>query len=177
MSKSIYTHKHHIIPKHAGGSDDPSNLKELTIEEHTLAHKKLFFIYGRPQDEWAYLGLSGAIGKDEIMRRASGHMKGKKQSAEHKEKVRLNSLGNKGMRGKTHTPESIEKMRKAKTGQRHTEATKEKLRLFNTGKIMDEETKQKISISAKGRVPWNKGIPAWNRGKKRTIVDGRIRYI
>jgi len=27
-------HKHHIIPKHMGGSDDPENLIELTIEEH-----------------------------------------------------------------------------------------------------------------------------------------------
>ena len=38
---NIY-HKHHIIPKHMGGTDDPSNLIELTIEEHAEAHRKLF---------------------------------------------------------------------------------------------------------------------------------------
>jgi len=27
----MITHKHHIIPKHIGGTDDPSNLIELTI--------------------------------------------------------------------------------------------------------------------------------------------------
>jgi hypothetical protein len=31
-------HKHHIIPKHAGGTNDPSNLVELTIEQHAEAH-------------------------------------------------------------------------------------------------------------------------------------------
>jgi hypothetical protein len=71
----IYTtlHKHHIIPTHAGGSDDPSNLVELTIEEHANAHKRLFFIYGHWQDELAYKGLSGMIGHDECIRIAQYH--------------------------------------------------------------------------------------------------------
>lgn len=57
-------HKHHIIPKHVGGSNDPSNLIELTIEEHALAHKKLYEEYGRWQDRVAWLSLSGIM-KDE----------------------------------------------------------------------------------------------------------------
>jgi hypothetical protein len=61
-------HKHHIIPKHAGGTDDPSNLVELTVEEHAEAHKKLFEQYGRWQDELAWKALSGHIGKEEIIR-------------------------------------------------------------------------------------------------------------
>jgi hypothetical protein len=32
-------HKHHIIPKHMGGTDDSDNLVELTIEEHAEAHR------------------------------------------------------------------------------------------------------------------------------------------
>ena len=39
-------HTHHIIPKHAGGTDDPSNLVQLTVEEHAQAHKELFEKYG-----------------------------------------------------------------------------------------------------------------------------------
>ena len=62
-------HKHHIVPKHAGGTDDPSNLVLLTIEEHAMAHKKLFELYGRWQDEVAYLGLLGMIGQEEITKR------------------------------------------------------------------------------------------------------------
>jgi hypothetical protein len=33
---------HHIIPKCMGGTDDPSNLIELTFEEHVEAHRQLY---------------------------------------------------------------------------------------------------------------------------------------
>jgi hypothetical protein len=65
---SIYIkHKHHIVPKHMGGSDDPSNLVELTIEEHAKAHKKLWEEHGHWQDELAWKGLSGMSSKGEII--------------------------------------------------------------------------------------------------------------
>ena len=54
-------HKHHIVPKHAGGTDDPSNLVELTIEEHADAHRKLYEQYGRKGDYIAWKALSGQI--------------------------------------------------------------------------------------------------------------------
>ena len=68
---SIYTHKHHIIPRHMGGTDDPSNLVELTIEEHAEAHRKLYEEHGCWQDKLAWHGLSGRIGKEEILREKS----------------------------------------------------------------------------------------------------------
>ena len=57
-------HKHHIIPKHAGGSNEKDNLVELTIEEHAEAHRLLYEQYGRWQDRVAWLSLSGIM-KDE----------------------------------------------------------------------------------------------------------------
>jgi len=80
---------HHIIPKHAGGTDDPSNLIKLTLEEHANAHKELFKKYGRWQDEVAYKAISGSIGKEEIIKlKQSLATKGKKQTKEHKEKLK-----------------------------------------------------------------------------------------
>ena len=52
------THKHHIIPKHAGGTDDSTNLIELTIEDHAEAHRLLYEQYGRWQDKVAWHGLA-----------------------------------------------------------------------------------------------------------------------
>ena len=111
MSTSIYTHKHHIIPRHAGGTDDPSNIIELTIEEHALAHKKLFFIYGRWQDEVAWLCLSGQIGKEEAKIRAikKAHT-GKLKSEEHKRK--LSEAG----KGKKLSEETKRKLSEARKG-------------------------------------------------------------
>ena len=84
---TIY-HKHHIIPKHMGGTDDPSNLIYLTIEEHAEAHKKLWEKHGHWQDELAYKGLSKLISKDEIILEVSVKANlGKTFSTEHKEKI------------------------------------------------------------------------------------------
>ena len=60
-------HKHHIIPKHAGGTDSPENIIKLTVEEHADTHKKLWEEYGRKEDLLAWKGLTGQIGKDEIL--------------------------------------------------------------------------------------------------------------
>ena len=51
-------HKHHIIPKHMGGTDDPSNLIELTPGEHAEAHRLLYEQYGHWQDYVAWQGLA-----------------------------------------------------------------------------------------------------------------------
>ena len=66
-SMTIY-HMHHVLPKHVGGTDEPSNLVKLTIEEHAQAHKELFDQYGRWQDELAYKGLLKMLGNEEIIR-------------------------------------------------------------------------------------------------------------
>ena len=83
-------HKHHIVPRHAGGTDDPSNLVELTVEEHADAHRILYEQHGRLQDKLAWKGLTGLIGSDEIMRQLSAQPK----SEEHKRKI---SEAHKGM--------------------------------------------------------------------------------
>ena len=105
-------HKHHIIPKHMGGTDDPSNLVELTIEEHAEAHKILWEKYGKKEDELAWKGLIGLMSKKELIKelmflgRQKGGFNGKGKTRvpltiEHKNKIKNSckgkNLGKSGM--------------------------------------------------------------------------------
>lgn len=60
-------HKHHIIPKHEGGTDNPENIVYLSVSEHAEAHKELYEKNGKIEDYLAWKGLSGIIGKEEIV--------------------------------------------------------------------------------------------------------------
>lgn len=61
-------HRHHIIPKHQGGSDEESNIELLTESEHALAHKKLYEQFGKWEDWLAWQGLAGLLDKQEIVK-------------------------------------------------------------------------------------------------------------
>lgn len=58
-------HKHHIVPKHMGGNNEPENIVELNIEEHAEAHRKLYEKHGNWQDLIAWKGLAGLLTSDE----------------------------------------------------------------------------------------------------------------
>jgi molecular chaperone DnaK (HSP70) len=121
-------HKHHIVPRHMGGTDDPSNLIELTVEEHAEAHRKLWEQYGNIKDYCAWKGLEGTIGKEEIV------------------KLLMDPTG------RVHTEETKQKISEAHKGRsKHTEESKEKLRQFRTGMKLSEEHKRKIGEASKGR--------------------------
>ena len=105
---TIY-HKHHIVPRHMGGSDDPSNLVELTVEEHAQAHLDLYNEHGWHQDLVAHRMLLGQVSKaeaikelqkkpksitwkkkkSEAMKGENNHMYGKTASDKQKEAVRV----------------------------------------------------------------------------------------
>ena len=89
-SMTIY-HWHHIVPKHAGGTDDQSNLVRLTVEEHAEAHKLLFEEYGKKEDYIAWKSLSEQIGKEEIFLETSRlggiNNTGKSKSESHRKKI------------------------------------------------------------------------------------------
>lgn len=123
-------HKHHIIPRHAGGTDDPSNLVELTIEEHAEAHRVLYETYNRKEDWLAWKGLSGLIGKDDMMREkaslnssrpgALNTFYGKKHTLETKRKISEKRKGHSDNKGIPKTPEHRKKI----SERRKTEAKK-----------------------------------------------------
>jgi len=116
-------HKHHIIPKHAGGTDDPSNLVELSIEEHAEAHKLLYEQYGKTQDKRAWLGLAKIMtGKeiiDEILRSPKSEEMKRKLSLARKGKSNPWAIGNtnaKVLAGIPRSEETKKKISKSKIG-------------------------------------------------------------
>ena len=158
-------HTHHIIPKHMGGTDDVSNLIELTVEEHAEAHKILFEKYGHWQDEVAYKGLLGVINKEEIINQVvSKTHKGKIVSSETKKKMSESA--------KKRPPKSEETKKKIRQTMKnrveagiqkgifvkgmpsafkaHTEESKAKLSKRHKGKKLSKEHKEKISNSLRG---------------------------
>ena len=99
---TIYTHLHHIIPRHAGGTDDPSNLVELTIEDHAIAHEVRYRIYGDDRDRVAALMIRGQIPYYD----AFIEMVSRPKSERHKKKIGNAVRGEKnGMWGRTLTDE------------------------------------------------------------------------
>ena len=112
---TIY-HNHHIIPRHMGGSDDPSNLVKLTVEEHAYAHLQLYEKHGLIQDLIAYRMLKGLISVEEARRLASKNRDTSyMQTPEYKEKISKANKGrepwNKGKKGvQKHSKESRHKM-------------------------------------------------------------------
>lgn len=51
-----------------GGTDEPSNIMECSVEEHAELHFALYLAHGHWQDWYAAMGLAGIIGKEEIVR-------------------------------------------------------------------------------------------------------------
>ena len=139
-------HKHHIIPRHMGGTDDESNLVELTIEEHAEAHRKLYEEHGRLEDYLAWRGLTGQIGKDEILLeiyRQNGKRCGERNTGK--------PAWNKGL-----TKEDIrvklyaEKLKKPKTQEHKNAMKKQKSDSSNMGKyVRTSDIKSKLSEAAK----------------------------
>jgi hypothetical protein len=54
-------HKHHITPRHSGGTEDEDNFTYLTIREHRIAHYLLWRVYRITEDLGAYKMLGGNL--------------------------------------------------------------------------------------------------------------------
>ena len=111
-----------------GGTDDPDNLIELTVEEHAEAHRKLYEEHGRIEDYCAWKGLEAEIGKAEI------------RAMVLKEKLT----------GVPIPKERARKISKALTGRKLSEEHKAKIGKAHRGKIVSEETRRKMSLAKIG---------------------------
>ena len=80
--------KHHIVPRYEGGSDDPSNLVELTVTEHAMWHFAEWQRKRRKEDFIAWKSLSSTIEEAERVRLLSGLGGSKSKGRTHPEEVR-----------------------------------------------------------------------------------------
>ena len=129
-----------------GGTDDPDNLIELTVEEHAEAHLKLYEEHGNKQDLIAYQTLSGQIGQDEAMFEARSIGGKKKMSEESKAKLRAsckarterqradgtleraNKKRSESLKGRKKSKEHLENWSKSRKGHKHSPETIAKIR-------------------------------------------------
>lgn len=174
-------HKHHIIPKHAGGSNEKDNLIELTIEEHANAHRLLYEHYGRWQDRVAWLSLSGIMKDEERVYEIlkNSNPGGYKHTDAVKEQLSLMRMGNKNpMYGKPAPNRGVKRPgvggRKKGTGWSIDEhETHKKIRSkpgyydYTKNPIRNK----KISDSAKGRIGSATGKHWCNNGIIETYKD------
>lgn len=144
------THNHHIIPRHMGGSNDKSNLIELTVAEHAEAHRKLFEEHGCWQDEVAWKALSGQITSDQARREATRRTwLGRKHTPETRQKIKD------AVAGRVRSPmtdKTKEKIRQTLVGHSVSDKTRELWSKQRTGRVVEEVTRQKISAGNKGKV-------------------------
>jgi hypothetical protein len=156
-------HKHHIIPKHAGGTDDPSNLVELSVFEHAEAHRILYETYGLEEDLIAWRGLSGIVTREVVVREAQS-LGGKKSIA--------NGNPWSGKRTKMNFAENKELQVKASEASKTPEAVAKRKETCREGGLFKEEKNSQY-----GRIwisnPLTKEFTRLERGEQ--IPDGWVR--
>lgn len=153
-------HAHHIIPIHAGGTNDEDNIVLLTVEQHAEAHRLLFEQYGRWQDKIAWQMLSGMIGKEEAiniaqknadkswMKTAEGKALMREAQRRSKEAGNRPTPWNKGL-----TKDQDDRLKEySKRSKLHQKQGK--IRCIGDtmrGKEFDHQHKEKLSLKAKSR--------------------------
>ena len=121
-------HLHHIVPRHVGGTDDATNLVEVTVEQHAELHLELYLKHGHRADWIAYHCLSGQIVSEEKER----------QMVElRKEKFKEWRKAN------PHSEETKAKISASNKGK-------------NKGRKVSAEARRKQSEKLKGRAPVNR---------------------
>jgi hypothetical protein len=165
-----YVEIHHIIPRCIGGTDQSTNLVNLTAREHFIAHWLLSRIH--PTNiKLAYAFRSMAFGYNSPTHGGNRYICSSRTYKEAKERIHILGL----------TDEHKKNISIARKGFIVSDVTKQKLRDANLGKryTRSDEYKAKLSDSHKGkkhemtpnrlayyesmrgkptgRVPWNKG--------------------
>ncbi len=143
----MLTHKHHIVPRHAGGTDHPWNLIEVPVHEHANLHWLRFIETGDWQDRVAYMGLLGYASSAESYAEAS------RQASLDWWKTSEGSARKQTMREKVialnKTPERRElNSRRAKTRNK-TDSQKQAVATSNRSSVKRQSSANRLSVKYK----------------------------
>jgi len=150
-----YTERHHVIPKSLNGTDDKTNLVDLTAREHFICHWLLTKMYtGEAKSKMIY-ALNGMKRNGKCTQRYETLITSRVYENLKKEFSIVHSATMKGRdpwnRGIPITEEQREKNRIAATGKKRSAEAIAKAVAKQFGQKRSEETKLKMSLSAKGK--------------------------
>jgi hypothetical protein len=167
---NVYYEKHHIVPKHMGGSDDKSNIVELTVEEHADAHRKLYEEHGHLQDKLAWKELLGLISTAEIVRTLQSEgMKGSKNPMYGKPAPNR-GIKRPGVGGRKKGTKWSEEERLKKMNLRQSVDHQEKMKKVYS----DPNRNKKISDAQKGRLGTSTGKKWYNNSiEEKYFIEGQ----
>jgi hypothetical protein len=147
-------HRHHVVPKHMGGTNIPSNIAWVTLAEHAEAHRLLWEQHGKLEDKVAWLMLSGKTDEGEAARRELTRQRqtGRPLSAETKRKKSLQRKGKpNGCLGTRRSIASRQKMRDAQKRIWADPDHRRRMSDAHKGHIHTLEHRQKMSAAMRGR--------------------------
>jgi hypothetical protein len=145
-----YVEKHHVIPRCLGGSDDKTNLVELTAREHFIVHKLLCKIY--PNEDKLFFAYRMMA----VMKNSKDNDRDYYVSSREFEEIRIlanEKIGN-AARGRKLPPksqESIEKQQATRklNGYQHSIETKKKISNSLSNKPKSNEHRKNLSTVLK----------------------------
>ena len=145
-----YVERHHIVPRSLGGTDEKSNLVDLTAREHLIAHMLLPRFVENKKPMWQALWCMVHMGEVKLTGRLYEQVKiefrgicksinkGIKKSPEHRAKISDARKGTKrspetcakisaAFKGRKRSPEFCAKMSAARKGRKHSPETLAKM--------------------------------------------------
>lgn len=143
LADDVYSEKHHVVPKCVGGTDDASNLVDLTAREHALAHVLLARAY--PDEPklsyaaWWMLNRCKTTRTYEWVRRRHAAACRKPFSPERRAAI------SRGLTGHAVSSTTRERMRTAMVGTTHTPEHREKRSVAQLGRTFSQEHRAKIT--------------------------------
>jgi hypothetical protein len=164
---------HHIIPKHEGGTDDPSNLVKLPRKLHQEVHYRRWLVYENISDLYAFQLLGGNLSDEELSKIYEDQVKLCKRDQEKLTTARLKS----------------DKWKQSYQSEEYRERKREQSILLNKlGKINSEKSSKLISerkksvknynsrhISVYGKV-WEDAAKCVRSGESNGLTLRQLRY-